>query len=143
MVAAAVLQTLSTSSDNSAAALPSNGPKVDLESLVENLDSASSGDVSAFHSTVQNAIAQNSSLLAQVNGASQGSSPKDLLLNTVDNVQKNRVRTFEIMSKTDAFSPADMLELQRVSEDYLITTQFLSKAVNIAVKDIDTLVHMQ
>jgi hypothetical protein len=117
------------------------GHGADLEGLIES--TASVQDVAAFHSTVQQSVLQNSATFSASNSTDTAGSAGNIVMNMVDNIEDNHKKALGMMANFNELSPHQAVELQETAEKYYITTQFLSKVVSTAAKQIDSLVHTQ
>lgn len=123
----------------------------DLGNLDSLVDPVSAHDMGVFHSTLQQAM---QSASAQALGSAgdalaqseASSSVSGLVSEIVDKVQQARRRVESKAAKVSSngnLSIQDAVDLQEGMESYSLTVQYLSKAVSLATKSIDTIVHMQ
>lgn len=113
-----------------------------LESLVA---PESSHSVSTFQAALQQSVAQNAALSSASSQSSSYSSQSmaDAVGSLIDRAQNSRAKIGSYAANGDKLSPRDFIGMQEAMETYTITTQLLSKAATVAIKGIDTLVHMQ
>jgi hypothetical protein len=126
-----------------------NETQHDSASLDNLVDPVSSHDMGIFQSTMQQAMQSASAQALTASGqiaqseATSGSIG-DLVSEMVDKVQQAR-RKVEVKAEKASkdMSIQDAIDLQEGMESYSLTVQYLSKAVSLATKSVDTIVHMQ
>ena len=111
---------------------------MNLDSLV----SPSAHDVSAFQSAVQNVIQQSSSA-SYANSTFSANSVGGTISKIIDNIQNDKRKVADLAANIGQLGMQGTLDLQESAESLTLGVQFLSKAVTLATKAIDTVVHMQ
>ena len=138
VVAAIQAPNLNISTQNSMSSHSTSLDSMNLDSLV----SPSAHDVSAFQSAVQNVIQQSSSA-SYANSTFSANSVGGTISKIIDNIQNDKRKVADLAANIGQLGMQGTLDLQESAESLTLGVQFLSKAVTLATKAIDTVVHMQ